>query len=307
MDYTKLQGLVVSGLMISLIGFVSSANSHAFASFKVTNQPNQSPPTTKRNAFRDHDESTTLTTTRYQCRFLLRPVLDSKQKSYLGSAMKNKHHHHTYALSALQAISTFLDEDDIDIPFQQNTQIYRRRPMIAGNWKLNPSTISEAVTLLKLISANFINHNRASCNSDSDDGVDVVIFPPFPFLTTAISLLDGTGIKVGAQNCGLQTKGAFTGEVSPSILASIGCEYVMLGHSERRVLFKENDDDINIKVKLCLAEGKTNASGRLNVILCVGETEEEYNNDLLVSVVDVQVKKGLAGVSKEDMDRITIA
>lgn len=173
----------------------------------------------------------------------------------------------------------------------------RRRPVIAGNWKLNPTTIQEAKTMLKLLSSNFINHGR-------NDDVEVVVFPPFPFLMTAIEELEGTGIKVGAQNVGIQTKGAFTGEVAPSMLASLGCSYVMLGHSERRVLYEETDQIINEKVKLCLEEGST---GGLGIILCVGETEEEYENELLASVVDLQIKKGLMGVSVDDLNRVVIA
>jgi len=268
--------------------FVSS--SHAFASFKL----NQS---IMRNVANERDESS---------RLILQPILGSRDNK--SNLKISQLYHRQHGLSTLQMLSDFLGDDETVIPFQPITN-NNRRPIIAGNWKLNPSTLSEAITLLKLISANFIHHDRASSTTsqDSQDGVDVVIFPPFPFLLTAITLLEGTGIKVGSQNVGLQTKGAFTGEVSPSMLASLGCEYVMLGHSERRILFKETDDDINLKLKLCLAEGKTNVSGRLSVILCVGETEEEYNNDLLASIVDVQVKKALKSVSVEDLDRIVIA
>ncbi|GFH48107.1 hypothetical protein CTEN210_04583 [Chaetoceros tenuissimus] len=169
-----------------------------------------------------------------------------------------------------------------------------RRPIIAGNWKLNPATISEAENLLKLISGNFKNHRTL-------DGPEIVVFPPFPYLTTAINELDGTGIKVGAQNVGLETKGAFTGEVAASMISSLGASYVMLGHSERRTLYKESDSDINAKVHLCMEQPN------LNVILCVGETEEEYESGLLKSVVDLQLKKGLMGLKKEDLKRIVVA
>ena len=175
---------------------------------------------------------------------------------------------------------------------------YKRRPIIAGNWKLNPTTIGEAKTMLKLIASNF--HNHESRNYD----VDVVIFPPLPFLSVAIEELEGTGVKVGVQNVGVYTKGAYTGEVAPSMVASLGCSYVMIGHSERRVLFDETDQIINEKVKLCLEEGRI---GGLGVILCVGETEEEYDNELLASVVDMQIKKGLMDVSDSDLNRVVIA
>jgi triosephosphate isomerase len=176
----------------------------------------------------------------------------------------------------------------------------KRRPIMAGNWKLNPVTYPEACNLLKLLATNFINHRIAS--SEGSDGMpEVVVFPPFPFLGVALQELEGSGIKVGAQNIGLYKDGAVTGEVSASMIRSMGCDYAMLGHSERRALFDESDEDINKKVHLCLKESN------LSVILCVGETEVEYESDLLRSVVDVQIKKGLMGVQAADLDRIVIA
>lgn len=165
-----------------------------------------------------------------------------------------------------------------------------RLPVVAGNWKLNPSTVQEASTLLNLLASNFL-HQR----SNRDVAPEVIVFPPFPYLERAISLLEGTGIKVGAQNVGVETKGAFTGEVSPSMVRSLGCDYVMVGHSERRTLFGETDESINSKIKLSLQEPG------LKIILCVGETLQEYENNLLSSVVDLQVKKALFGVTKEDI------
>jgi len=179
------------------------------------------------------------------------------------------------------------------------TGISRRTPIIAGNWKLNPATLPEAINLLKLLASNFEYHRSETAVDDSTP--EVVIFPPMPFLSVAISELEGTGIKVGAQNVGLETKGAFTGETAASMVRSLGCDYVMLGHSERRSLYEETDSDINEKVHLCMDQPN------LNVILCVGETEEEYENGLLGSVVDLQIKKGLMNLKPEDLDRITIA
>jgi len=173
--------------------------------------------------------------------------------------------------------------------------INQRRPIMAGNWKLNPATFPLAVNLLKLLASNFVNHRT------DGETPEVVVFPPFPFLLAALSELEGTGIKVGAQNVGLETTGAFTGEVAASMVRSMGCDYVMLGHSERRALYDETDSIINSKVRLCLNEPG------LKVILCVGETEEEYENELLESVVDVQIKKGLMGINPSDLERIVIA
>jgi len=190
-----------------------------------------------------------------------------------------------------------LKSNSDDLVWYDNPSTVQRRPLIAGNWKLNPKTLTEATTLLKLLSSHFLNHYA----SNSPDTPEVAIFPPYPFLTTAIHILDGTGIKVGAQNIGLQTEGAYTGEVSASMIRSLGCDYVMLGHSERRCLFGESDKTINQKVQLALDEPG------LDVILCVGETEEEYENNLLSSVVSLQIKKGLMGVPVEELHRIVIA
>ncbi|KAG7363027.1 triosephosphate isomerase [Nitzschia inconspicua] len=165
----------------------------------------------------------------------------------------------------------------------------KRVPVMAGNWKLNPNTLSDATNLLKLIASNFLHHRSAS-------DPEVVIFPPYPFLMPALELLEGTGIKVGAQNCALQeSPGAFTGEVSASMIRSMGCDYVMLGHSERRTLFGETDAKINAKAHLCLKQPG------LGIILCIGETLEEYQSNLLESVVEMQLKKGLAGLKAEDI------
>jgi len=166
-----------------------------------------------------------------------------------------------------------------------------RRPIVAGNWKLNPATKAEAIELLNGLKAGGVHDS------------EVVIFPPLPYLSDALTILAGTGINVGAQNAGSNTKGAFTGEIAPSMLASSGCSHVLLGHSERRSLFGESDSSINERVQACLAEAS------LNVVLCVGETLEEYEIGLLKSVVDTQLRKGLAGVSADDllMGRVVIA
>ena len=154
--------------------------------------------------------------------------------------------------------------------------------------------------LVELLLANLCQ-GLASKVADAST-VEVVVFPPFPYLSTAISMLEGTGIKVGAQNCALQTSGAHTGEVAVSMIRSLGCDYVLLGHSERRSIYAETENDINTKVHLCLEEDPN-----LGVILCVGETEEEYDSGLLRSIVDVQIKKGLSKVTQTDLSRIVIA
>jgi triosephosphate isomerase len=168
-----------------------------------------------------------------------------------------------------------------------------RRPIVAGNWKLNPPTRSEAVTLLRLLAANFVNHrdgNEYPDDDDASDGPEVVIFPPLPYLSDAIRILEGSGILVGAQDCGMHDGGAYTGEVAPSMLLSMGCSYVLLGHSERRVHFGETDASINMALRGCL-----DVPG-LRVVLCVGETLEEYENGMLERVIDEQLSGCLNNV-----------
>jgi triosephosphate isomerase (TIM) len=187
--------------------------------------------------------------------------------------------------------------------FFMKDDIPSRRPLVAGNWKLNPSTLTDAVTLLQLLQANFLYH-RSSDNDDSTTAtaMDVVVFPPMPFVPAALQLLDGSGVHVGVQNVGLYTTGAYTGEVSAQQVRSMGVDYVLLGHSERRQLFDESDKEINQKILLCLKEPG------LSVILCVGETAEEYDAELLSSVCNVQVRKALREVATRDVaERISIA
>eukprot|EP00588_Corethron_pennatum_P009009 CAMPEP_0194267468 /NCGR_PEP_ID=MMETSP0169-20130528/1950_1 /TAXON_ID=218684 /ORGANISM="Corethron pennatum, Strain L29A3" /LENGTH=578 /DNA_ID=CAMNT_0039008301 /DNA_START=125 /DNA_END=1861 /DNA_ORIENTATION=+ len=169
-----------------------------------------------------------------------------------------------------------------------------RRPIVAGNWKLNPTTRAEAAELLAGLAAG---------GAGGAAGAEVVVFPPLPFLSDALDVLAGTGIKVGAQNAGSNLKGAFTGETAPSMLASAGCSHVLLGHSERRSLFGETDSSINSRLLACLAEEA------LTAVLCVGETLDEYEAGLMTSIVDTQLRKGLAGVSAPDLlaGRVVVA
>lgn len=173
---------------------------------------------------------------------------------------------------------------------------YLRRPIVAGNWKLNPTSRADAINLLNGL-------KKEAAQSGSTSNSDVVVFPPLPYLNDALSILKGTGIQVGAQTASRLEKGAYTGEVAPSMLASAGCSHVLLGHSERRTLFGESDEDVNERVLACLKEES------LKVVLCVGETLEEYEAGMLRTVVDSQLRKGLDGVSAEELlnDRIVVA
>lgn len=169
-----------------------------------------------------------------------------------------------------------------------------RRPIIAGNWKCNPATAPEAEALLKLLAANV----RAM----GDAAPEIAIFPPAPFLAAALALTEGSGISVGAQDVSLRTGGAFTGEMAASMVRSLGCDYALVGHSERRVLYDETDAEINAKVRTCLEQPG------LKVLLCVGETLDEYRGELLENVVSLQIKKALAGVAPADAEkRVVVA
>ncbi len=134
----------------------------------------------------------------------------------------------------------------------------------------------------------------------SDSKVQVAVCPPFPYLAKVAEVLKGSPVLLGAQNCYPEKEGAFTGEVSPAMLADVGCQYVILGHSERRHKLGESDELINQKVKLALEVG-------LKVILCIGETLEEREANKTETVLDTHITKGLASLSPDAMANITLA
>ena len=150
-------------------------------------------------------------------------------------------------------------------------------PIVAGNWKMN-TTIPEAIVLAA----------QMRDSLDAVSGVEKVVCPPFVSLLAVQGLLDGTTVKLGAQNMHHAEKGAFTGEVSPGMLAGL-CQYVILGHSERRQLFGETDEAVNMKVKAAI-------EARLKPILCVGERLEEREAGRAEDVVTQQLRGGLDGV-----------
>lgn len=161
-----------------------------------------------------------------------------------------------------------------------------RRPIVAGNWKMN-TTLSEAVALAQAIRGDV----------DALAGVDRVVCPPFVWLAAVADALTGSQIGVGAQNLHWEERGAFTGEVSPTMLAGL-VQYVIVGHSERRQYFAEDDTGVNRKTKAALACG-------LIPILCVGENLDQNEAGRTLEVVGRQVRAGLDGI--QPTDRLAIA
>lgn len=164
-----------------------------------------------------------------------------------------------------------------------------RRPVVAGNWKMN-CLQSEAEDLVKQIMV------RKELTRD----VEVVLAPPFTALGVVRKLLHGSGIHLAGQNMHFEPKGAWTGEVSAAMLKDSGCKYVILGHSERRSYFHEDDALINKKIKAALKD-------ELNVIFCVGETLKQRECNETRAVVEAQLKLGLEGLTDRDLDNLVIA
>ena len=163
-----------------------------------------------------------------------------------------------------------------------------RRPFVAGNWKMFETT-AEARQLMSELMPGLT----------SIPEVEIVLCPPFTAILPVAALVEGTGIGVGAQNMHWEPSGAFTGEVSPTMLAEL-CRYVIIGHSERRTYFGETDETVKRKVSSALAHG-------LVPILCVGETLEENEAGRTSEVVSRQVREGLEGVPVDQIPSVVIA
>jgi len=164
-----------------------------------------------------------------------------------------------------------------------------RKPLIAGNWKMfktGDEAVETATTLANLV---------GQLNT-----VDMMIAPPFTSLSMVASVLQNTNIGLSAQNMHWESKGAYTGEISANMLVSAGCQYVILGHSERRQYFNETDDHINKKIHAAIEAG-------LKPVFCVGETENERNLNKTFSVLDNQIRIGLKGVHIDQAKKIIIA
>lgn len=167
--------------------------------------------------------------------------------------------------------------------------IDNQKPFIAGNWKMH-KIIPEAVDLVKAL------------NEESSELADaeIVVIPPSTTLSEVSKTLEGSAIKIGAQNLFWEEKGAFTGEVSAPMLKDAGCQYVVIGHSERRLYFGETDETVNKKIKAALAHG-------LIPIVCIGELLEEREKGETINKVNSQINAGLEGLGKEQMNKIIIA
>ncbi len=165
------------------------------------------------------------------------------------------------------------------------------KKLIVANWKMNKGLIE---------SAKFAEEIKSFVDKNKNINCDIVICPPFIAIDTVYKKTNGTDIKIGGQNCHYESNGAFTGEISCSMLKSCGCKYVIIGHSERRQFFHETNEIVNKKILKALDEG-------LKPILCVGETLVEHEDHITEGVIGEQVDMCLAHVSPDGARKVTIA
>jgi triosephosphate isomerase len=163
-----------------------------------------------------------------------------------------------------------------------------RKKIVAGNWKMN-TQLKDGMELAKAVE---------KLEKEKQSDALVIIAPPYTHLSRVNDLIGG--VKLAAQNCASEESGAFTGEISPDMLVSVGVEYVIIGHSERRSYYHEDDTLLNKKTKLALSKG-------LKPIFCCGEVLEEREGGRLYDVIREQITVGLSGLSKEDMRNVVIA
>ncbi len=163
-----------------------------------------------------------------------------------------------------------------------------RKPLIAGNWKMY-KTVAEAVETAREL---------VQCAATAN--VDVMIAPPFTALAPVAEVVKGTSVLLGAQNLFWKDEGAYTGEISPAMLSDIGCQYAIIGHSERRQYFGDTDESVNAKIRAALGH-------QLIPVFCVGETETQREAKETFSVLDKQVTKGLEGFSSEALGVLVVA
>jgi len=164
-----------------------------------------------------------------------------------------------------------------------------RRPLIAGNWKMFKTGQEAGETARKLV-------ELVAGVSDKD----IMIAPPFTALSIVSEVIQNSNVSLGAQNLFWESEGAYTGEISSAMLTSAGCEYAIIGHSERRQHFGETDETVNNKLNSAIQNG-------LIPILCIGESEEQRDANETFSILDKQIKKGLEGFSPESLKTLVIA
>lgn len=165
-----------------------------------------------------------------------------------------------------------------------------RRPLIAGNWKMN-TTLDEATALARSVAAGVASRENVEA--------ECLVIPPFPWIVPVRQAVEGSRVAVGAQNCAIEDAGAFTGEVSAAMLARL-CDYIVVGHSERRHVFGENDEVVTAKLQAVLRN-------RATPILCVGETLDQRDSGEAGVVVKRQLTSALAGLPRESVAAIVVA
>ena len=163
-----------------------------------------------------------------------------------------------------------------------------RKQIVAGNWKMN-TLPAEGVELAKGVAA-----------GAAVEGVTLIVCPPFTHLQSVVDTLKGSDVAVGAQDCATEAKGAYTGEVAASMIAALGCEYVILGHSERRQYYGENSETLNKKMAQAYANG-------LKPIYCVGESLDEREAERHFDVVKAQIEEVVFNLSEEQFRSLVIA
>ncbi len=164
-----------------------------------------------------------------------------------------------------------------------------REPIIAGNWKMN-TTVHESIRLVTELKTRLLNTKD----------VEVVVAPPFTSLHSVAIALQDSEIKVSAQNLFWEEDGAYTGEISGSMLSDLGCEYVIIGHSERRQYFQETAETVRKRIQKAL-------DFKLKPILCIGETLGEREKKQTLQILETQLKEGLRGIDRQELETMVVA
>ena len=165
-----------------------------------------------------------------------------------------------------------------------------RKIIIAGNWKMN-KTLNKVKDFFEGIS---------EWEKDFKHRCQILLFPSNIYLQSALKILDENRIDIGVQNIYYKDFGAYTGEISPKMILSVGCKYSLVGHSERRHIFHETNEEVNLKVKSLISNG-------VNVVMCIGETEEERENGKTEQLLEQQLNYGLKDILPSEMKNIILA